>query len=116
VYDRVNARVTQTVNAKFGPGAFGAHHACDGVPSLTLFSDGIRYSISGEVGFQVKGAAGETVKFDLVASEVVPGESHNPTVATSSDSTSFHVHITPEVAQSFATHMKFRYTLSVCGH
>jgi predicted naringenin-chalcone synthase len=78
------------------------------VIGLTLFSDGIRYAISGEVGFHVKGAAGETVKFDLVASEVVPGESHNPAVATSSDSTTFHVHITPEVAQAFATHMKFR--------
>lgn len=72
------------------------------------FLDGIRYAISGEVGFNVKGAATETVNFDLVASEVVPGESHNPAVASSTDSTIFHVHITPQVAQNFSTHMKFR--------
>jgi hypothetical protein len=74
-------------------------------------SDGIRYAISGEVGFSVKGSATETANFDLVASEVVPGESHNPAVATSTDSTIFHVHITPQVAQNFSTHMKFRYWL-----
>ena len=56
----------------------------------------------------MKAAPAETVNFDLVASEVVPGESHNPAVATSSDSSTFHVHITPQVAQNFLTHMKFR--------
>ncbi len=55
------------------------------------------------------GAAAEIVNFDLVSSEVVPGESHNPAVATSTDSTTFHVHIAPQVAQNFLTHMKFRF-------
>ncbi len=59
----------------------------------------------------MKGAAEEAVSFDLVASEVVPGESHNPAVATTTDSTIFHVHVTPQVAQNFSPHMKFRYGL-----
>jgi hypothetical protein len=75
------------------------------------FLDGIRFAVFGEVGFSVKGAVGESVNFDLVASEVVPGESHNPAVATSTDSTTFHVHIAPEVAQNYTTHMKFKYGL-----
>ncbi len=58
----------------------------------------------------MKGAAAETVNFDLVSSEVVPGESHNPAVATSTDSTTFHVHIAPQVAQNYLTHMKFKYS------
>jgi hypothetical protein len=93
------------VNAKFGAGKRSA-----GMSLLIscFYADGIRYAISGEVGFHVKGAPAETVNFELVASEVVPGESHNPAVATSSDSSTFHVHITPQVAQNFLTHMKFR--------